>query len=279
MSEEELADQLWMGDRYSHSIEPPAPAALGSLSHLKKSIVPTHNIFSVGLSTHGACRLHYPPSPALAPVPTPVPTPALAAALTSVLVPTPASALASAPASVPTPFPIPVPTTALAPVPASVPDLTSASTPALASVPTPDNPEKSPPKNLDGVCRAAPQNNKMSLNRHLSNDAVTLSDVKQINKENEGVLYHMPIFEATKSTSLATELHIKNEYASTYYQKVREALRIRKLDLLIDIGQYYDKDLDGYGKWVDFELVYRTRDTLGGLVPWFSPDQLSKIAD
>ena len=89
----------------------------------------------------------------------------------------------------------------------------------------------------------------------------------------------MPIFEATKSTSLSTELHIKNEYASTYYPKVREALRIRKLDLLIDIGQYYDKDLDGYGKWVDFELVYRTRDTLGGLLPWFSPDQLSKLAD
>ena len=163
-----------------------------------------------------------------------------------------------------------------APVPAPVPALTS------VPVSVPENPEKSPhknPVNSDGVCRAALQSNKMSLKRHLSNEAVTPSDVKQINKEKEGVLYHMTIFEATKSTSLATELHIENEYASTYYPKVREALRIRKLDLLIDIGQYYDKDLDGYGKWVDFGLVYRTRDTLGGLVPWFAPDQLSKLAE
>ena len=51
--------QLWLGQRYAHSTEP-----TGSYLHNKfgfrKSIIPTKNIFQVGLHMSGACKLDYP---------------------------------------------------------------------------------------------------------------------------------------------------------------------------------------------------------------------------
>ena len=198
MSDEELSDQLWVGKRFTLPTEPAAHSS--THTYLKKSIVPTHNIFQVGLSAHGACRLAYPWH-------------------------------------------------------------------GCAS-------------ETNGFCNTAEENDLATTTvTHSLYDTVTQSDVKLLHREREAVLYHMPILGPTKITSHTAGSHSGNDYANTHFPKVLEALRIRKLDLLIDIGPYYEKGLDGYGKWIGFDLVYQTRDTMGALVPWFSPDQLHKLAE
>ena len=203
MSYEELSDQLWVGKRFNLPTEPAAHSS--THSYFKKSIVPTHNIFQVGLSAHGACRLAFPWHG--------------------------------------------------------------------CAVET------------NGFCNTALKSKENNLTTttttttHSLCDAVTQSDVKQLHKEREAVLYHMPILGPYKITSHTAGGHSGNNYANTHFPKVLEALRIRKVDLLIDIGPYYEKGLDGYGKWISFDLVYQTRDTIGALVPWFSPDQLLKLAE
>jgi hypothetical protein len=191
-----------VGKRFNQPTEPAAHSS--THSYFKKSIVPTHNIFQVGLSAHGACRLAFPWHG--------------------------------------------------------------------CAVET------------NGFCNTALNNKEYNLTTtstatHSLYDAVTQSDVKQLHREREAVLYHMPILGPTKITSHTAGGRSGNNYASTHFPKVLEALRIRKLDLLIDIGPSYDKGLDGYGKWINFDLVYQTRETIGALVPWFSPDQLLKLAE
>ena len=195
MSSEDLSDKLWMGKRFNLPTEPAAHSS--THSYFKKSIVPTHNIFQVGLSAHGACRLAFPWHGCAA--------------------------------------------------------------------------------ETNGFCNTAL--NSTTSTTHSIHDAVTQSDVKQLHKERDAVLYHMPILGPKKITSHTAQGHSGNNYANTHFPKVLEALRNRKLDLLIDIGPYYERGLDGYCKWIGFDLVYQTRETIGALVPWFSPDQLLKPAE
>jgi hypothetical protein len=201
MSPEELSDELWVGKRFNLPIEPAAHSS--AHSYFKKSIVPTHNIFQVGLSAHGACRLAFPWHGCA--------------------------------------------------------------------------------EETNGFCNTAlkskENNPTTSTTTHSLYDAVTQSDVKQLHREREAVLYHMPILGPTKITSHTAGSRKGNDYANTHFPKVLESLRIRQLDLLIDIGPNYVKGLDGYGKWIGFDLVFQTRETIGALVPWFSPDQLLKIAE
>lgn len=197
MSDEELTDQLWVGKRFNLPTEPEAHS--GTQSYFKKSIVPTHNIFQVGLSAHGACRLAFPWHG--------------------------------------------------------------------CAVET------------NGFCNTEENDLTTCTVTHSIYDVVTESDVKRLHREREAVLYHMPILGPAKITSHTAGSHSGNNYANTHFPKVLEALRIRKLDLLIDIGPNYLKGLDGYGKWIGFDLVYQTRETIGALVPWFSPEQLLKIAE
>ena len=52
-------DHLWMGERFAHSTEPKGSSLDQMYAH-KKSIIPTKNIFQVGLHMSGACKLDYP---------------------------------------------------------------------------------------------------------------------------------------------------------------------------------------------------------------------------
>ena len=81
----------------------------------------------------------------------------------------------------------------------------------------------------------------LNVDKLYFDEVVEEANKRKINIENEGVLYHIMHFRS-QSTILSlsnnsdvTDIHRNNVYTSKYYHNVRIALKIRKLDLLIDI--------------------------------------------
>ena len=180
-------DHLWVGERFAHSTEPKRTPMHNKYS-FRKSIIPTKNIFQVGLHMSGACKLDYPWNGC--------------------------------------------------------------------------------DKNSTEFCT---DQNKVvvgSLNTHHSFDEkVTDSNVKEIDTASEGVLYHVMVHRPYASASNKTDLSMKNDYAAKFFLRTLEALRKRRLDTLIETPGLASRSQPVTDSWVDYELVYATRDTLGTLFP------------
>jgi beta-glucosidase/6-phospho-beta-glucosidase/beta-galactosidase len=59
----------------------------------------------------------------------------------------------------------------------------------------------------------------------------------------------------------------KNEYSLKHFPHVLSELKKRKLDLLINIPPFKDELLILSKDWIDYNLVYETRNKMGSLFP------------
>ena len=180
--------QLWLGQRYAHSTEP-----TGSDHHemfgFRKSIIPTKNIFQVGLHMSGACKLDYPWNGC--------------------------------------------------------------------------------DKNSTGFCYAKEEMKAGHAfsTYHSFHERVMGHDVKEIDMATEGVLHHTMFHRSFVIISNETDLSSKNDYAAKYFPRTLEALRKRRLDILIETPERATKSIPIANSWTDYDLVYHSRGTLGSLFP------------
>lgn len=132
-------------------------------------------------------------------------------------------------------------------------------------------------KNATGFCYQKPhldEDNFMDVKKknmfystHSFIDKVRNADVRDIDMANEGVLHHILLYRYYQAASNETDLSTQNEYASKHYQNVMTALRKRKLNLLLEIPERAVRTPNIYDAWLNYELIYFTRNTLGNLFP------------
>ena len=131
-------------------------------------------------------------------------------------------------------------------------------------------------KNATGFCYAAPHRDENMTDvlpkntfyhTHSFIDKVRNADVKKIDTDNEGVLYHILHFPFYQVVSKETDLTKKNEYATKFFPRIHQALKKRRLDLLIDIPAAGVRIPNVHDSWLAYELIYLTRNTLGDLFP------------
>ena len=100
------------------------------------------------------------------------------------------------------------------------------------------------------------------------NDIITNKNIKNIDINGEGVLYH---FELTnlqnREKTDRTKIDILNDYTIKYFPLVLTELKKKKLDLLI-ILPAIEKVVDSIANsWVDFDAVWNTKESIGSLFP------------
>ena len=100
------------------------------------------------------------------------------------------------------------------------------------------------------------------------NDIITNKNIKNIDINGEGVLYH---FELTnlqnREKTDRTKINILNDYTIKYFPQVLTELKKKKLDLLI-ILPAIEKVVDSIANsWVDFDAVWNTKESIGSLFP------------
>jgi hypothetical protein len=83
---------------------------------------------------------------------------------------------------------------------------------------------------------------------------------------NEGSLYHIMVNAAHKVVSNVTDMNKKNDYSLIYFPLVYQELKKRKLALLVDTPPREAKVPYDPINWVDWEIVYRSRHTMGSLI-------------
>ena len=104
---------------------------------------------------------------------------------------------------------------------------------------------------------------------HFFDQSVTAANVKNIDSASEGVLYHVMYFRLYFSPSHEIDLSIMNDYAAKYFPNTLKALRKRRLDVLIETPKFVTEVPSVADSWVDYELVYNSRGTLGSLFPGY----------
>ena len=181
-------DHLWVGERFAHSTEPKGSSQDEMYAH-RKSIIPTKNIFQVGLHMSGACKLDYPWNGC--------------------------------------------------------------------------------DKNSTGFCYTK---EKTEVGQHFSdhhsfNQIVRKHNVKEIDTASEGVLYRTMFRSTYVVASNGTDLSMKNDYAVKFFPQTLEALRKRRLDVLIETPGIAIKSVTVADSWVGYDLIHHSRETLGSLFP------------
>ena len=181
-------DHLWVGERFAHFTEPKGSSQDEMYAH-RKSIIPTKNIFQVGLQISGACRLDYPWNGC--------------------------------------------------------------------------------DKNSTGFCYTE---EKAEVGQHFSdhhsfNQIVREQNVKEIDTASEGVLYRTMFHSTYVVASNGTDLSMKNDYAVKFFPQTLEALRKRRLDVLIETPGIAIKSVTVADSWVGYDLIHHSRETLGSLFP------------
>jgi len=97
-------------------------------------------------------------------------------------------------------------------------------------------------------------------------DRVLSRDVKEIDMNNEGSLYHIMVNAAHEIVSNMTDMNQRNDYSLKYFPLVYQKLKKRKLDLLVDIPPRGAKVPYDPVNWVDWDIVYRSRHIMGSLI-------------
>ena len=180
----------WIGNKFVKPTEPTT-----SKSHVKfafkKSIIPTKNIFQVGLHVHGACHLQYPYSGC--------------------------------------------------------------------------------EENHTGFCykpsRKTNSSGKFSRT-HSFIDQLKTREVKAIDTQSQGVLYHIMIFRDVIPANI-TDSTANNDYTVKYFPDTLAALKKRGYEALFSVPKTVKKAVSVADSWADYDLVYNSRKTYGTLFPGF----------
>ena len=98
-------------------------------------------------------------------------------------------------------------------------------------------------------------------------EVILADDIKSINAESEGVLYHIMLYRFHQGASNTTNLNLKNDYALKYFPQTLAALKKRKLDLLIIISDIEIKHRSVADSWIDYDIIWESRYALGSLFP------------
>ena len=80
-------------------------------------------------------------------------------------------------------------------------------------------------------------------------------NVKKINTESEGVLYHIMLYRHHFSISNETILSIQNDYTAKYFPQTLEALRRRNLDILVELPEVEFNYPNVAQSWVHYDYV------------------------
>ena len=206
-------NHLWVGERFTQLTEP-KDSWLDKKFGFRKSIIPTKNIFQVGLHMSGACKLDYPWNGC---------------------------------EKNSTEF-------------------------CYANNNNNNNNSKNNYINNSNDNNGNSNNNVTVDNLktyHSFDQGVTSSDVKDINSTSEGVLYHIMYFRLHFLPSPEIDLSLMNDYAMKHFPNTLEALRKRGLDVLIETPNTVTDVPSVADSWVDYELVYNSRSTLGSLFPGY----------
>ena len=102
---------------------------------------------------------------------------------------------------------------------------------------------------------------------HSFNKIVREHNVKEIDMTSEGVLYRTMFHHTSVIASNITDLSKKNDYAARFFPQTLEALRKRRLDVLIETPGITIKSVTVADSWVEYDLIHHSRDTLGSLFP------------
>lgn len=108
-------------------------------------------------------------------------------------------------------------------------------------------------------------------------DQVRDSDVKAIDSQSEGVLYHVMLFRDIIPSNI-TDPTATNDYTVKYFPATLSALKKKGFEALIDTP----KNIETVNKipcvadsWVEYDLVYNSRKTFGTLFPGFGKVSLT----
>jgi hypothetical protein len=124
-------------------------------------------------------------------------------------------------------------------------------------------------KNSTGFCYGSTEKEKDSLRplnynirtTHSFLDLVRDEDVKKIDPEEQGVLYHLAYFRQGIAISTDIDLSKKNDYASKFFPETMEALKKRNLDLLVNIIPIIRKANTVDEGWIDYKALYKLRNS------------------
>ena len=181
-------DHLWIGEQFSHGPEP-ATSRLGLKFSFKKSIIPTRNMFQIGLHMSGACKLPW--------------------------------------------------------------RWNGCNDPKVEFCYGTTGEAKREP-NLD--LEFQPFNSQQRFD-----EIVTDDDTWKIDTTTEAVLYHFMLYRFYWGASNASILATKNDYYTKHFQNTLAGLRLRNLDLLIDLPFECPKEPTADEGWSDYNTVWESR--------------------
>ena len=110
------------------------------------------------------------------------------------------------------------------------------------------------------------ENETHNRSTHRFIDSVTNNEIKDIDIKNEAALFHYQVFRSHNKVQSSANITKLNEYSEFYYPQVAAALRIRQLDLLIDIPSTKYRETSLASNWSTFKLIYQSRKKYGALI-------------
>ena len=136
-------------------------------------------------------------------------------------------------------------------------------------------------ESASGLCYASSKIEEDSPNVRIRNfrtthsliDLVKTSDTKKVGRNKEAILYHMLFFRQHYVLN-DTDPEMKNEYAVKYFPQTMEALRKRNLDILIDTPLDAVVSPNVADSWLDYRILYKTKDDQDFLASWFNRSAL-----
>ena len=99
-------------------------------------------------------------------------------------------------------------------------------------------------------------------------DRVRSSEVKSIDTQTQGVLYHVMIFRNVIPAKI-TDSTATNDYAVKHFPDTVAALKKRGYEALLSTPKKAKKEVSIADSWADYDLVYNSRKTYGTLFPGF----------
>ena len=103
-------------------------------------------------------------------------------------------------------------------------------------------------------------------------DVVVQSSLKAIDSIQQGVLYRI-LFSPGKKQSNTSDVTESNDYTVKYFPKTLAALRLRRLDLSVELPSIAIRPISVEDSWTSYRIVYNSRNTLGTLFPGFGKVQ------
>ena len=103
-------------------------------------------------------------------------------------------------------------------------------------------------------------------------DVVMQSSLKAIDSIQQGVLYRI-LFSPGNKQSNTSDVTESNDYTVKHFPKTLAALRLRRLDLSVELPSIAIRPVSVQDSWTPYRIVYSSRNTLGTLFPGFGKVQ------